>query len=252
MSQNWERHLIPNLRSHDFSRVMVNGDSNSDMLNIGWKDNDKTFKSGIDHPSVLLLSCLRGQTRPIVCDDKMISSFQENGWQQGCDRSGCYSCKKQKKTNKNNPNCLQGGWIKIPFIKNIQNNSFFIHDKSMMNNRLLPAVQMCPLVVNDESVKLFQNFKKWFTTNMSSPDFLLKTFLFHIQNETEKFLPSDAHCLNDSRRFVLVNLTEHLRGSSRSVMVLLAWSLNFVSSWRKIKKNLSWCSHCGIFFHFGI
>lgn len=36
------------------------------------------------------------------------------------------------------------------------NNSFFIHDKSMMNNRLLPSVQMCPLVVNDESVNSFR------------------------------------------------------------------------------------------------
>lgn len=36
------------------------------------------------------------------------------------------------------------------------NNSFFIHDKSMMNNRLLPSVQMCPLVDNDESVNSFR------------------------------------------------------------------------------------------------
>lgn len=36
------------------------------------------------------------------------------------------------------------------------NNSFHIHDKSMMNNRLVPAVQMCPLVVNDGSDESFR------------------------------------------------------------------------------------------------
>lgn len=34
-------------------------------------------------------------------------------------------------------------------------------------------------------------------------------------------IPEDAQCLNDSRRLVLANLTKHLKGSSRSVMVLL-------------------------------
>lgn len=46
----------------------------------------------------------------------------------------------------------------------------------------------------------------------------------------KEFIPVDAQCLNDSRRLVLENLTRHLKGSSRSVMVLLALSLNFVSS----------------------
>lgn len=44
-------------------------------------------------------------------------------------------------------------------------------------------------------------------------------------------IPEAAHSLSDSRRLVLENLTTHLKGSSsRSVMVLLVWSLNFVSS----------------------
>lgn len=46
----------------------------------------------------------------------------------------------------------------------------------------------------------------------------------------ELFIPVDAQCLNDSRRLVLENLTTHLKGSSRPVMVLLPLSLNFVSS----------------------
>lgn len=48
--------------------------------------------------------------------------------------------------------------------------------------------------------------------------------------DDKSLVPEDAHSLSDSRRLVLANLTTHLKGSSRSVMVLLVWSLNFVSS----------------------
>lgn len=48
--------------------------------------------------------------------------------------------------------------------------------------------------------------------------------------------PEEAQCLNDSRRLLLENFTKHLKGCSHSIMVLLALSLNFVSSWGKTQR----------------
>ena len=95
-------------------------------------------------------------------------------------------------------------------------------------------VYVCPLVVTYGIAKIMKHWKMFCCYNISTVSFLKHTALTN-----KSSVPEDAQCLSDSRRLVLANLTTHLKGSSRSVMVLLVWSLNFVSSWGKNTKHNS-------------
>lgn len=91
----------------------------------------------------------------------------------------------------------------------------------------------CPLVVlyGIDSCMTHSKAVYCFTELQCKYHYLLKTQKVSLMVAANKILiPDDAQCLSDSRRLVLANLTTHLKGSSRSVMVLLVWSLNFVSS----------------------
>lgn len=92
----------------------------------------------------------------------------------------------------------------------------------------LVCVCVCPLVVIYGIARIMKHSKYsvLLRYNISLISFL-KT---RMAVAYKYFVPEDAQCLSDSRRLVLANLTTHLKGSSRSVMVLLLWSLNFVSS----------------------